>query len=118
MEGSRIEAASGEQPNLAAMAEPFENIVEDPSYNRLLNTCHKIAQDKSKYFFVLIKHFNLSQIDYFLFQKDLTASQIALLWCLQQNFVTSVVIGVEDINELEENMAVINNNLELTNEEV
>ncbi len=48
----------------------------------------------------------------------MTASQVGLLWCLQQKFVTSVVIGVEDINELEENMAVINNNLELTNEEV
>jgi hypothetical protein len=32
------------------MAEPYENIVEDPSYNRLLNTCHKIAQNKSKIF--------------------------------------------------------------------
>jgi aryl-alcohol dehydrogenase-like predicted oxidoreductase len=48
----------------------------------------------------------------------LSPSQVALLWTLQQTFVTTVIVGVQSVKELEENMACINNDIKLTDDEV
>jgi aryl-alcohol dehydrogenase-like predicted oxidoreductase len=49
--------------------------------------------------------------------KDLTASQVAILWSLQRK-VTSVIVGVNNLEELEENMKVMNEDILLSFEEV
>ncbi len=58
------------------------------------------------------------KIYYFFLNKELTAQQVSLLWTLQQKFVTSVIVGVKNVEELEEYMTCINNNLCLEDEDV
>lgn len=48
VEGSRIESASGEKPNLAAMAQPFQEMKSNPVFGKVLHSCEKIAQKNSK----------------------------------------------------------------------
>lgn len=95
VKGSRIEAASRDRPNLAAMAEPFEEIEKNPQYSKLLDVCQRIGKEK-----------------------NLTTAQIGLLWVLQQSFVTSVVTGVSSVKELEENMSCLSSDVMLTQEEM
>lgn len=92
VEGSRIEAASGDKPNLAAMAEPFNEMIRNPVYGRVMDSCEKISQ-----------------------RTGLSISQVAILWCLQKGLVTSVVIGMSNLQELEENMKILSGELSLNN---
>lgn len=94
VEGSRIESASGE-PNLAAMAEPFQEMKQNPIYNNVLNACERIG-----------------------LRKNLTTAQIAILWSLQKGFVTSCVVGCNNVKELEENMSCLTGELVLSPDEV
>jgi aryl-alcohol dehydrogenase-like predicted oxidoreductase len=92
-EGTRIESAKNQNP--ASMAEPLEEIQKDHDVSRLLDCCQRIGQ-----------------------QRNLTSAQVSLLWVLQQEFVTSAAIGVESIEELEQNMAVLNGNVSLTQQDL
>jgi len=86
---SRIEAASARKPNLAAMAENFYELLADPTYKAVLQACAKISRKSSP---------NLRQ------NMTLNTTQIALLWLLQKGVVTSVVVGCQTPEELEELM--------------
>lgn len=95
VEGSRIEAASRDKPNLAAMAVSFDEIKQNPIFSNVLNVCQAITN-----------------------KKNLTTEQIALLWCLQKDFVTSCTLSVKDIHELEECMSVLSHEICLTNKDM
>lgn len=94
VEGSRIEAAS-QKSNLAAMAEPFEEMKRNPIYSSVLSACERIGN-----------------------RKNLTTAQIAILWALQKGFVTSCVVSCNNVKELEENMSCLTGELSLLPEEV
>lgn len=94
VEGTRIQSAT-ESPNLVSMAEPFEEMRSNPIYEALLNVCQRIGR-----------------------ARNLTTSQIALLWALQRGFVTSCVIGVSSAQELDENMSLLSGDVLLTCEEL
>jgi hypothetical protein len=70
-------------------------MMSHPRFGRVLSTCQQIARNR-----------------------NLTTSQVAILWALQKGFVTSVVIGVDNIQELEENMKILTDDLYLTREEM
>jgi len=94
-EGSRLEAAvSGEIPNLSGMAEPFDIMKMNPCFNQLHQTIQQIASSR-----------------------NFSISDIALRWVLQQEFVSTVVIGVNNIQELEDNMRALTE-FELTEDEM
>lgn len=95
VEGSRIEAASQEKPNLAAMAVSFNEIKHNPIFSNVLDVCQSITN-----------------------KKKFTTEQIALLWCLQKDFVTSCTLSVKDIQELEECMSVLSHDICLTNKDM
>lgn len=67
VEGSRIEAAS-QQPNLAAMAEPFEEMKRNPIFSQVLDCCERIGKSR-----------------------NISTAQIAILWALQKGDRKSVV---------------------------
>lgn len=81
--------------NLAAMAESFDSIRQNPLYMNVLNSCMQLSQ---KY--------------------NCSVSQIALQWILQKGVVTSICIGVEDVKELEANMACLLGNVLLTQQDM
>lgn len=91
---SRIESATRE-PNLVAMAEPFEEMRANPIYAALLDVCERIGRER-----------------------NLTTSQIAILWSLQRGFVTSCVVGVSSVRELDENMSCLSGEVVLTQREL
>lgn len=93
-EGTRIEAATT-TPNLISMAEPFEEMRSNPIYENLLGVCERIGKERS-----------------------LTTSQIAILWALQKGFVTSCIVGVSNVKELEENMSCLSGEVLLTPDEM
>ena len=93
-EGTRIEAAS-EHPSLVTMAESFEEIKRNPCFNNVLECCERIGKNR-----------------------NLSTSQIAILWCLQKGFITSIVVGCNNVQELEENMSCLTENLCLSDEEM
>jgi aryl-alcohol dehydrogenase-like predicted oxidoreductase len=95
VEGSRIEAASRKSPNLAAMAVPFDEIKHNPRFKQLMSTCQDIAK-----------------------RRNLTVSQVAILWAMQRKFVTSVVVSVGSVDELEECMQMQNDDTWLTYDEM
>jgi aryl-alcohol dehydrogenase-like predicted oxidoreductase len=96
LEGSRVEAASQhEHPNLASMAVPFEEIKKNPVFANLIDTCKTISNNRK-----------------------CSIEQVSLLWALQSGFVTSLVIGVEDLDELVECMDCINKDLALSFDEM
>lgn len=95
VEGSRIEAASRDQPNLAAMAVPFEEIKNNPIFQKLMSNCQEIAQ-----------------------RRNLTVAQVALLWTMQRKFVTSVIVSVSSVDELEECMQIQNDDTWLSYDEM
>lgn len=94
VEGTRIEAAS-EQPSLVSMAESFEEIRRNPCFNNVMECCERIGNNRK-----------------------LSTSQIAILWCLQKGFITSIVVGCNDVQELEENMSCLTENLYLSEQEM
>ena len=91
--GSRIEAASAE--NLAAMSEPYEQFKSNPVFRCTLEVCQRIGQNKG-----------------------LNVSQVALMWALQKKFVSSVVLSVSSVEELENCMDILNKDQLLNQEEV
>lgn len=93
-EGTRIEAATT-TPNLVSMAEPFDEMRANPIYENLLNVCERIGRERS-----------------------LTTAQIAILWALQKGFVTSCVVGVSSVKELEESMWCLTGDVLLTQTEL
>lgn len=97
--GSRIEAAtkarSENRLNLAAMAESFECIRQNPVYMNVLTLCHQLS----------VKY-------------GVSISQVAIQWILQKGVVTSVCVGVEDVKELEQNMECLIGEFVLTPDEM
>lgn len=93
-EGTRIEAATT-TPNLVSMAEPFDEMRSNPIYENLLGVCERIGRDRG-----------------------LTTSQIAILWALQKGFVTSCVVGVTSVQQLEESMKCLTGETLLTQSEL
>ena len=93
VQGSRIETASKE--NLAAMSISYEQLKENPLYERTLNCLRDIGQRSS-----------------------LSVSQVAIMWALQKSFVTSVILSVSNIKELEEDMSILSGGLKLSQEDV
>lgn len=93
-EGTRIESATT-TPSLVSMAEPFEEMRSNPIYENLLGVCERIGRERS-----------------------LTTSQIAVLWALQKGFVTSCVVGVSSVKELEESMTCLTGETLLTQNEL
>lgn len=94
IEGTRIQSAT-ETPNLVSMAQPFEEMRSNPIYEALLNVCQRIGR-----------------------ARNLTNSQIALLWSLQRGFVTSCVIGISSTQELDESMSLLSGDVTLTCQEM
>jgi len=82
---SRIESASRDRFNLAALSESFEQMKEDRHFNNLMEVLEKIAKKKQR-----------------------TVAQVAINWVLQRNQVTSIVIGCSTVQQLEENMDILN----------
>lgn len=76
------------------MCEPYEEFRKNPIYACTLDTCKRIAE----------KH-------------SLNISQIAIMWALQKRFVTSVVLSVSNVDELQQNMDILNKGLVLEQEE-
>lgn len=93
-EGTRIEAAT-KGASLVSMAEPFEEMRANPIYENLLGICERIGRERS-----------------------LSTSQIAILWALQRGFVTSCVVGVSNVQQLEESMACLTGDVLLTQQEL
>jgi len=91
--GSRIEAANSS--NLAAMAEPWTSLRRNPVNVNVLNYCHLLSR---KY--------------------KVTVSQIAIQWLLQTGVVTSICVGVEDVNELDEIMTCLTGEFYLSQEDM
>lgn len=92
-EESRIEAASNKDRfNFAALAEPIEQM-QLQNYN--FETIFEVLQNISK-------------------KRNRTIAQVALTYVLQRNFVTSVVIGCSNIQQLEENMEALDDKHKLT----
>lgn len=81
--GSRIEAASSD--NLAAMSEPFEKLKSNPVFHSVLQACERIGK-----------------------RQGLNVSQVALMWILHKKFVSSVVLSVSSVEELENSMDALN----------
>lgn len=77
------------------MAEPFEEMRANPIYENLLGICERIGRERS-----------------------LSTSQIAILWALQRGFVTSCVVGVSNVQQLEESMACLTGDVLLTQQEL
>jgi len=82
-QGSRIESASSD--NLAAMAEPFEKLKTDPVFHCVLQACERIGK-----------------------KQGLNVSQVALMWILQKKFVSSAVLSVSSVEELQNAMDTLN----------
>jgi len=80
--------------NLSIVGEPFEIMKTNPCFKQLYSTIQSISSTH-----------NISML------------QIALRWVLQKEFVSTVVIGVNDVEELEESMRVLTE-FELTEEEM
>jgi hypothetical protein len=78
-------------PNLVSMAESFDEMHSNPIYETLLNVCQRIGRER-----------------------QLTNSQIAMLWALQRGFVTSCVVGVSSPQELDECMQLLSGDVLLT----
>lgn len=93
-EGTRLEATSGNVSNLSSMGEPFEIMKSNPAFRPLLNKIQEIA----------VRH-------------NLPLESIALRWVLQKEFVSTVVLGVDTVEELECNMKVLTD-FQLTEQEV
>lgn len=93
MPGSRIDSASG--GNLASMSDSFAKLRQNPVFISTMDTLQKIS-NKNK----------------------LSMSQVAILYALNKKFLTSVVVSVSTIKELEENMNILNQGLKLNQEDV
>lgn len=93
-EGSRIKSAT-ERPSLASMAESYEEIKKNPCYNDVLECCQNIAQ-----------------------KRNLSCAQVCILWALQKGFITSVVVGCNSVEELEENWSCLKEDCFLSQEEM
>jgi len=78
----------------SAMGEPFEIMKKNPCYRTLYNSIQSIANSH-----------------------NIAMSQIALRWVLQKEFVSTVVIGVDNVKELEECMRVLTD-FQLTEQEM
>jgi aryl-alcohol dehydrogenase-like predicted oxidoreductase len=91
--GSRIESANAS--NLAAMAESFQALRRNPVNMNTLNLVNMLSR---KY--------------------KVSASQIAIQWLLQTGVVTSVCIGVQDAEELDQNMSCLLGEFILSQEDV
>jgi len=78
--GTRVGASNSK--NLAAMAESFNSLRRNPVNMNTLQYCS-----------LLSRKYNVS------------VSQIAIQWLLQSGVVTSVCVGVESVDELEQNMS-------------
>lgn len=90
---SRIEAARSD--NLAAMAESFNTLRKSPTNINVINVCHLLAR----------KH-------------KVSVSQIAIQWLLQSGVVTSVCLGVESVQELEQAMRCLVGDFLLSQEDI
>jgi len=86
-----IDTTSSNQQNLA---EPFEQMRSNPCYKQLYNSMQRIASER-----------------------NVSLSDIALKWVLEKEFVSTVVVGVRDINELEQAMSVLTD-FQLTQDEM
>lgn len=93
-EDSRIRAAS-EHPSLAVMAESYDEMKKNPSFNNVLNCCQSIAQ-----------------------KRNLSCAQVCILWALQKGFITSIVVGCNSVKELEEDMSCLTENCSLSQQEM
>ena len=52
--GSRIEAASGDSPNIAAMAIPFDELKKNPNFENVVKVTQTIAKKRSEKLFVQV----------------------------------------------------------------
>ena len=52
--GSRIEAASGDSPNIAAMAIPFDELKKNPNFENVVKVAQTIAKKRSEKLFVQV----------------------------------------------------------------
>jgi hypothetical protein len=99
VKNSRIEsctlARQQNKLNLASMAESIESLRRKPQALNVLNCCVQLSQ---KY--------------------KCSVSQIAIQWILQQGHCTSVCVGVEDVQELDQNMTCLLGELVLTPEDM
>jgi aryl-alcohol dehydrogenase-like predicted oxidoreductase len=77
------------------MSDSFAKLRQNPVFISTMDTLQKIS-NKNK----------------------LSMSQVAILYALNKKFVTSVVVSVSTIKELEENMNTLNQGLKLNQEDV
>jgi len=95
LDQSRIGAASQDRFNFSAMSASIDEMKNDPYFNDLMEVVKRISEKRNR-----------------------TVAQVAIRWLLQRNFVTSVVIGASNVQQLEENMDVLNVKHRLTYKEM
>lgn len=77
------------------MAQPFDQIRSSPLFDQILDCSECIAK-----------------------KRNISVEQVAVMWVLQKQFVTSCVLSVSSVDELEEMFNIFEQNLTLSVQEV
>ena len=73
------------------MAQPFDQIRSSPLFDQILDCSECIAK-----------------------KRNISVEQVAVMWVLQKQFVTSCVLSVSSVDELEEMFNIFEQNLSLS----